>query len=418
MGVGLRISGVASELDLGRVVAWLERKHPEVPFEVDEPQSPQRVLVELHPCAEPLELSRGEKEGELVVDAKTSTTGAGYHAYVCEVLDALGKDLSVQWAPADPSGSTGDETGYFHSRDFAMLERVMLDWFQRVLKGLPNDAVQVHVNLPLNAPRYELRNAAIYTPMGPRSSEWVAKVLQDPAAAVDVFPWWKHGKGPEYLLGLALYRMWNDVPWRAPIDDEEEELLQEVADTLEAAESEDPNLPYPWREWHELLELIGEQSEIAERVAERARNAPETAMRIGYRRNLARVSLGGGWSIEVPGGFKTSWDEEGTFLATDGAATVWGTAYRSKETLEPEIAISKERAELEKLGLPVVDWRYDGLAGAATFGPAQGDGETFQMLRSNTLSAKGLMLCTIAVPDEEGRAMAERIWHSLRMREE
>ena len=51
--------------------------------------------------------------------------------------------------------------------------------------------------------------------------------------------------------------MWTDVRWRPAIEEGEPEVVDEVLRLLRRAFPLEPSLPYPWREWKELLDIAG-----------------------------------------------------------------------------------------------------------------------------------------------------------------
>ena len=105
-----------------------------------------------------------------------------------------------------------------------------------------------------------------------------------------------------------------------PLSDDEGELTDEIAADLEMAYSLDPTGDLPWREWAELLGIIeadrdgrtvqGIEPEVKAEVF-RLAAASSASPALGYRRLPVRVSVGGGWSIEIPGVFAEGVSEDG-----------------------------------------------------------------------------------------------------------
>jgi hypothetical protein len=91
------------------------------------------VFAQLHPAAEELEVLVPDA-ARVIVTAKTSTVGPGYHPFVCDVVKHLGGDLGISWDPPDDDGGTGDETGFFHTGDYLAVENEMLRWLRSVMK--------------------------------------------------------------------------------------------------------------------------------------------------------------------------------------------------------------------------------------------------------------------------------------------
>ncbi|HEY7589798.1 MAG TPA: hypothetical protein VH723_02325, partial [Candidatus Limnocylindrales bacterium] len=282
LSVGLRIVGQAAKRGLiprlpsadallGEVERWLGMEAretatgaPWVAF-----GTPLATLrTSLHPAATDVEFIADEA-ARLTVTATTAEAGPGYHTYLCQLLKRLGTDVNIEWEPADASVGTGDETGYFESGRRSDAETALLFWLRDNLqaacdareRGKP--PVQL-VAVPGHRFTFE---GAIATALGPRDDDWLKTAVNDPRVAADVWPWIADAMDARYLLNRALVLMWTRVRWRAPGTDEERETIEEVLRLLRKAFPFDPDLAYPWREWHELLELSGAVDPMAERIA-------------------------------------------------------------------------------------------------------------------------------------------------------
>jgi hypothetical protein len=275
--------------------------------------------IQLHPAAEAIEL---RVEGESVeVSAKTSTAGPGYHAWVCELLDAL-RAAGIEWMKDE---AHNDETGYFESRDYAALEQEMLLW----LRGLATVMRQkeesgnagFHVSMATDH-TFE-HDGAIATPLGPRDADWLRRVEEDPRAGIDIFPWWEQGRGAGYELGRALALIWTEVRFRPPLWTDETRTLNEVLQRLARAHALDPKLDYPWRTWTELLTHAGVEAPQSVRPREDQRPP------LGYRRRPVRKHMGG-FSIQIPGEFAEQLTDDGWRMWC-GDKTIWATVFRSRD---------------------------------------------------------------------------------------
>ena len=85
-------------------------------------------------------------------------------------------------------------------------------------------------------------------------------------------------------LWRALCLMWSEVRWRPPAIEGERALLTEALQLLGRAFPLDPSLPYPWREWKEMIDNRGFLDAAAEQIGERAAAEPADGPLIGYRR--------------------------------------------------------------------------------------------------------------------------------------
>lgn len=272
------------------------------------------LAASLHPAAPPLRVT-ADDAGRVTARAVTSAVGAGYQTFVARLLEQAGEALSIEWSEAtDASDATAGPTGArgrFVAPLRAAAEEAQLVWLGSALvrarAARRRGASGIHLGTPagvmFGSP------AALVTPLGPRDDAWLERALADTRVAIDVCPWWADATDARYLLNRALCLMWTDVRWRAPATDDERATDDDVLGLLHRAFPLDPSLPYPWREWQELLELRGASGPMARQVAERAaavglgENATDGPRdRIGYRRGEATV-LHEGWALRVPGTF-------------------------------------------------------------------------------------------------------------------
>jgi hypothetical protein len=326
MGLGFCLRGVASASGsddlLGRMAAWFDRHAAaellRAHVGTDSENRPTLFLA-LHPSAEDVEIVDAGG-GTLLATAKTSTTGPGYHAYLCDLMDAVAHDCGITWQP--PDDEAFDETGYFHARDDAALENEFVAWLGGLAGMLLETAAKggtgFVVSMPIDV-RFEC-DAFLTTPVGPRSVEWTREVATNPRLGLDIFPWWERGKGAKCALGRALCHMWVDVPWRPPVDDSERLLLSCIDALLASAQGEDPGLALPVTEWMEIRADLRSEGDAGAPAVRRGN--------IGYRRRVTWNALSGGWSLRAPGGFVGRFDEDGTWSAFDGQRTLWFSSFR------------------------------------------------------------------------------------------
>lgn len=258
-----------------------------------------RLQLSLHPAARDVEV-RVVEGGLVTVTASTAEVGPGYHTYLCHLLRRLGTELSIAWAPTSPEEGIGDQTGSFESGRRADAERVLLAWLgdslQRACTARSRGAAQVH--LVGDGDQFQF-DGAIATALGPRDDAWLAAAVGDPRIAIDILPWWADATDGRYLLNRALCRMWTEVRWRPPVDEVERKLIDDILRMLRRAFPLEPSLPYPWREWKELLDLGEAVDPMMERVSAEAAAAPDGPL-VGYRRQPVTVVYNG-WTLTVPG---------------------------------------------------------------------------------------------------------------------
>lgn len=199
--------------------------------------------------------------------------------------------------------------------------------------------------------------------------------------------------------------MWTDVRWRAPLLESETRVLREVVSNLQLAHSLDPALECPIEEWNEILDHLGIEATAPTLRTPKARST----RRIGYRRNMVRVALVAGWTIQIPGAFADTWDED-TWCSWDSEVTVWFTAFKSAVDGAPASA-SKLLGEFEPDGDDVINYERGELAGKGSISFVQE--EDYWRLRARSAGAGRFCLCTICFKDLARRQLALQIWQSV-----
>ncbi|MCY1030400.1 hypothetical protein OV207_02950 [Corallococcus sp. BB11-1] len=392
---------------LERVLAWVQQAVGDLLEEgarIEEgPQGAPVLRLRLHPAAGEVSLLAATQE-RIVVSAETSAVGPGYHLFLCDLLKSLGDAHGVSWAPPDEDLGVGDATGYFHTGDPAPVEGHMLAWLQQsvgqvvLMRSMGNSgfALSMRFGHTFQHP------GALLTPMGPRDERWLRAVMDDPRQGTDVFPWWSPGLDARVRFNRALCRLWTDVVWRAPLLDEERLRLRDVARLLEQAWREDPTLPYPWREWQEVLGYLGVGGTLAEEVHRQALESPGTGPSIGYRRGSVQVALPEGWEIRIPGSLAETRLGDGSWVARDHRRTV--RVLPLEDSAEEQLApTSPERRALE------LEHHGARVSGRASLHVGPGECRLTALCRSGTRRA----LCVVSFDDPEEQDWALGTWRSL-----
>jgi len=336
MGVKLLLAGryageellsppAAPRVWLGRVECWAHETAGELLESTRTEDSRQGpiLFLRLHPAAEEVAVVAAG-QGRVVVSANTSQVGPGYHRFLCDWLHALGDAFQVEWVlPELSSPGVGDPTGYFHTGDACGIEPLMLAWLSEMAGRVLDFRRRGHsgASLSLRSGHAFEYPGALLTPLGPRDEAWLRAVREDPRRGRDVFPWWEPGLGAPSKLGRALSRIWTEMVWRPPLLEEERQLFRDVARLLELAWREEPSLPYPWREWQEVLGYLGVGGTLAEEISLRAAEAPAGPL-IGYRRGSVQVALPDGWEIRIPGSLAEERLADGSWVARDHRRSV------------------------------------------------------------------------------------------------
>lgn len=418
MSLGLRLEGrrdaeTEPAAFLERAARWLsERKDddPQPRATIQDEGGELLLAVDLHPGAESLLLEA--HDASVVLEANTGTAGPGYHRHVCALARALGEALGVEWTAHE------DVSGFFESGDDEVLERAFLALLQSVAEQIRELSARGHRGLSLFMPMghaYE-HDGLVTTVLGPRDEAWLARAIEEPASANDIFPWWSEGRNGRYYLDLARVHMWLDVRWRPPLDDDERALLDRIATWIERAHALDAELPIPWEEQAEILALLGEESLRATRSQLKAAALPPGFKDpIGYRRRPVRVSLSGGWSLRIPGELAERWDERGTWVGWDERRSVWFTSM----TLQAAPGHPEPTTEETLSGLPpltgedLLEMERDDLRGLACFVSEEHEGQLLHRLEAHAARGPHAAVGTIVLADEADRDWALETWGSL-----
>ena len=390
---------------LRRVEGWLHEHVEELleSLRMDKgPQGAPMLRLRLHPAAGEVSLLAASG-GRLVVSAETSAVGPGYHVFLCDTLRVLGETFGVTWADADEAAGVGDPTGYFHTGDDGPVEVYMLASLQesvaQVLRmrrlGESGFGLSMRFGHTFEHP------GALLTPLGPRDERWLRDVYEDPRRGMDAFPWWKPGIHARTRLDRALCRLWTDVVWRPPLLEEERQLLRDVARLLELAWRENPTLPFPWREWQEVLGYLGVGGTLAEEVHRRATRAPGGPP-LGYRRGAVQVALPEGWEIRIPGSLAEAHLQDGTWVARDHRRSVRFVPLEdgAEESLAPTTA-ERRALELEHHG--------ERVSGRASLHVEPGECRLTALCSSGRRRA----LCVVSFDDPDEQDWALGTWRSL-----
>ncbi len=301
--------------DFDRVIAeidgWLRAGYPDLvrsTATTTTDDGVHRLAIDLHPAADPAELTATE-DGRVSLSAATLAVGPGYERLVRRIVERLGIDFSIDWIPdphdaaagivVDPSAPMAGSPA-----ERAAVERTHLAWLgwalHQAVDGRRLGVGAVSLATPPGL-RYST-DGALLTRLGPRDDAWLERALAEPRVAIDVWPWWADATDARSIFERALSLMWTEVRWRGAGDPDEGRIQDEVLRLFRRAYPLDPGLPYPWREWRDLLHSRNVDDPQVRVVFERARQVDPTVPFIGYRRLPVTVEQGG-WSLEVPGSF-------------------------------------------------------------------------------------------------------------------
>ncbi len=391
--------------DLAEAVAEFSRHQPS-PLEDWQRSSPSHdvLYVNLLPCEENVEFRLAD--GRVACQAKTSTGGPGYHAYLVDVLDALRDRLGLDWRS---EANAEDETGYLGHRAFPRLQAAMVEW----LRGLGGhlceraDEMDSPLLLGMSLDFRPVTEAFAASQMGEWPREWFERLVtaDEPELgrlAEQFFPWWERGVTAKTLRGLGLARSWVDLRWVVPADDNERRLCESVLGCFVRARELDGSLALPEAEVQELAALL-------------APDAPLRAPRpegVGFLRRSMSLPIPGGWSIDLPGYYGAQLEDDG------GAQVYWfagrtvrgsSLSFRAKTPRTPAEVLGAASAEKGELPLAL---SCRELSGKYTCSAAK-DGDGF-VLTAQVAKQDGLCIVTIQFEGEADRAWAESAAASVR----
>lgn len=414
-----RLSAAAARDWLARAAVWFEAVGDAVldaHLDRDSEGRPH-LRIQCHPAVEPIDVKL-HGNGRLKLIARTSPAGPGYHAYLCDLLRQFAGDFEFAWE--EPPGDH-DPGRFFLNRDFHRLETLFHHWLssrcQQVLAKVKEHGGPYSVGLPRGV-RY-LHPGPVLTPLGPKSLDWLQRVAAEEMAGADFFPWREPKLNATFYKGRALTRLWLDFPGRAPLTEEEGELVDQIAADLANALDADQAIELPWRAWLDVIAAIEEDAgqhtvepiapELKSLIVERANGSQ---VRIGYRRYPVRVPLTGEWRIDIPGHFASKWNDDGlTWSAWDGPRTVWFRGMPVSESAADALAVG--RANLPR-GEHFTTNLHRTVLGEAVFGPHDEDGEHLHRLSGIAAADGQLAACNIYIKDLTDKDWAITTWQSLR----
>ena len=418
MSLGICLLGRFTKLqsDPGRCLqklgAWIHTECAELYPSTRQGSIDQKpcLFCSLHPAAEEIEICIPDPS-QITISANTSTAGPGYHIYLCDLVHRWSEEFSIQWVAFGPEDDTtfGDEADYFFTGIRQNVYGHMEHWL-RVLAGsffdgtMDGNAKAIALCMPMSV-QFEADYSAI-TQLGPRDLDWLRRMSMGDLDYREFFAWYDVGLDAHYYLGRALVQMWSDVRWRKPISDTESELLTRIVNSLDMAYRANPNLPFPWNDWRDLLHLL--EMDIPDFVRAKA-SGPGG---IGYRRRPVRSSLPGYWWIKTDGSFSEfEANDQGAVSAFDPPREIWFTAYSftANDPLQTfrtmrEHALSEKHELVEERGVYI---------SVANIRKERKDGNIWYVLQAKNIATLCRSILTIVFQRAEDRHWAIDVWKTL-----
>ena len=355
-----------------------------------------RLEVFLHPSEEPVRFF--EDESYLVVEARTSSAGPGYHAFLVEWLDELAQAGRFSWQVDLGDGVFCDETGYVTHRDFSALQHAMADQFKAVAKYvLEAEADNIkHFNLSLPA-GFEVQGEYFaVTTLGFRNRDFFEHFVPERFCL-----WWNRGLDAKTLANMAASKMWVDITWHPPVNDEEHRDLTIVKVLSARARELDPQIALPEEALRDVDTVL---------AGVELKNIEQDE--IGFRRHPMRWFLTGDWSIALPGYFYQRFDpDNGQMSIWYGDRTVHVTTFDfTPAVLELQWPSSRD-GEAEHLR-----FEDDALRCVATLRRHQEGEISGWLLQAVCNSFSSAALVSILFMDEKDVKWAEAVLRTLQVR--
>lgn len=274
-----------------------------------------------HYCEEWLDYK--EVDDKIILTARTSTCGPGYHAFLIDVVDSLKESAQLSF---EEDEENVDETGYFGSRNFSDLQKQHAEWLGALARQIVNTSndgtMSMLISLAVHSILPTPTEGNVLTPRGPMTTtilSAIGKSERDEQLeyASTWFPWWNRSPTAVDLVRTAKSLMWVDVPWHVPATGSERHLMLAALQSCEKAKSLDVSADLPTREIAELKDLLAAYTPDSTRPS---------AEGIGYRRQICTHWLGADWSVELPGYWYTFEDGENGGLTFDGQE-IWVSSY-------------------------------------------------------------------------------------------
>lgn len=284
--------------------------------------------LSLHPAEEPVRFH--SDYGEVLMQARTSSAGPGYHAFVVGFLDHCEKALGLSW-------KIDDETGYAASRDISALRAAMAEDLQQDTESPRSSEYARSEQFALSQPtEFNLVEPSyVARPLGLCDLAFFDN--PDPVAW---YSWWDDGVTGEVVHRMALCQLWMHVPWHPARDDEEAKILVRAAGLARRA----AEMGHPLSEDDERdLATLMDGEELA---------APGEPERIGFWRRPRRWSVPDGCSVIMPGYVYRSYEPEASRLRlTYGERAVQMDVYAADDD-PTTVAYAEPTGELPWPGLP------------------------------------------------------------------
>jgi len=260
------------------------------------------LIYSFHPIADPVYFDF--ENNVLKATINTGSLGAGYHAFIVNILDRVSKRLNITWTEDE---SYPDKTLYFKTRDFGVLS----DFFGLALSNYSKDLMTHYekgfsnfmLSMPYDYPIVEKEFFAL-SPLGYWGKSFFMDVINatndEKEVFINEFFIWESNKvNANFWFKSALSMIWLHFPFRETIEQSEDDLCRKILYSFEKAYELDTTLSYPWDIWILIANYILEETAVEE-IVKRKPEKITSYGKIGFRLENGRFDLTAGFSIVMP----------------------------------------------------------------------------------------------------------------------
>ncbi len=260
------------------------------------------LKISLHPIENPLIFTHDENN--ILVEVSSGFIGAGYHAWLLDMLADFEKKYRLKWT--EVLGKE-DPTGYFKNRDFNLLSKHFVDsllsisnlFIEQNKKGTSNFMLAFPDDYPVIDKEY-----FAVTMLGYFGKSWFLDFTnatnneQKYKYARDFYIWFDKETDDIFWFKTILSMIWLYYPFREIITDEEKNNYAKILYALEIAYKLNQNMDYPFDIWIDIAKYLGD-NDIANIIKKRMGDSIISS-NIGFCREFGITELAGGFSISMP----------------------------------------------------------------------------------------------------------------------
>ena len=260
------------------------------------------LIYSFHPSSDPIYFEF--KTDTIFITISTGAFGAGYHRFIVGVLDRIARRLDIEFKEDD---THKDPSGYFRNRNFEDLKKFFVNSlasYAQMLINHHNDSGYNNfmISMPFDYP-YIVKQYFALSALGYWGKNWFSDFINSSIEerlelAKDFFIWDNEEMNAKFWFKSCVSMIWLFYPFRDIIDDRERTIYKKIMYSFQESYKKDTNLKYPW----DILIDIAHQldDENLAKLIEKKKNPHQQTAEIGFRLELARYSIAGGFTIVLP----------------------------------------------------------------------------------------------------------------------